>query len=73
MAVYTIQTDDGNTIQLEGPDNASEQEVLQQAEQLYRSQQVSKPATKEEPSTLRQFGYGFASARTDLGNLGDIL
>lgn len=73
MAVYTIETDDGYTIELEGPDNVSEQEVLQQAEKLYRSQQISKPATKEEPSTLRQLGYGFASARTDLGNLGDIL
>ena len=30
-------------------------------------------AYEQETSTLRQLGYGFASSRSDLGNLGDII
>jgi hypothetical protein len=36
MAQYTVQTPDGKTITLEGPDGASEAEVIAKAQELYK-------------------------------------
>lgn len=38
MAQYTVQAPDGNTITLEGPDGASQADVIAQAQQLYKAE-----------------------------------
>jgi len=67
MAVYNVQAPDGKVLQIQGPEGATQEEVIAKAKELYT------PGKAEEPSTLRKLEYGFASGRTDIGNLGDVL
>jgi len=66
MAVYNVQAPDGKVLQIQGPEGATQEEVIAKAKELYT------PGKAEEPSTLRKLEYGFASGRTDIGNLGVI-
>jgi len=67
MAVYNVQAPDGKILRIQGPDGATQEQIIAKAQELYT------PGATAEPSTLRKLEYGFASARTDIGNLGDIL
>ena len=49
MATYTVQAPDGKTITIEGPEGASEEEIIAQAQKLYNPDESS-PA----PSTLSE-------------------
>ena len=67
MAVYNVQAPDGKVLRIQGPEGASQEQILAKAKELYT------PGKAKDVSTLRKLEYGFASARTDIGNLGDIL
>ena len=41
MAQYTVQSPDGNTIVIEGPEGASQADVIAKAQELYKSPQAS--------------------------------
>ena len=67
MAVYRVQAPDGKVIELEGPDGASQEEILSQAQALY-----NKPNSTLDD--LLQYGPGFLketgkSAVRGIGNL----
>lgn len=47
MAIYTVQAPDGSTIRIEGPDGASDAEIIAQAQRLWQAEQ--RPQT-ERPS-----------------------
>jgi hypothetical protein len=49
MATYTVEAPDGKTITLEGPDGASQADVILQAQQLYKPQSST-------PASSGQFG-----------------
>jgi uncharacterized protein YfkK (UPF0435 family) len=51
MATYTVEAPDGKTITLEGPSGASQEDVIAQAQQLYKPQE-SKPIS----ASSGQFG-----------------
>jgi hypothetical protein len=59
MAEYTVQAPDGKTITLQGPEGASEQEVIAKAQELY---------TVEETTWGREFGYNFNKSMSDLNS-----
>jgi hypothetical protein len=46
MAQYTVQAPDGQTITLEGPEGATQEEVIAQAQKLYTPKQVSDVRTE---------------------------
>lgn len=54
MTQYTVQAPDGSTITLEGPEGASQAEVIAKAQELYqtRSQQAAQPARQQPTSFL---------------------
>lgn len=52
MATYTVRAPDGKTITLQGPEGASQAEVIAQAQRLY--QPKATPAQKPKSKTLRQ-------------------
>jgi len=57
MARYTVQAPDGSTIELEGPDGASQADVIAQAQRLYAERQAPKTAPAEgEPMELEITG-----------------
>jgi hypothetical protein len=57
MASYTVQAPDGSTIELEGPDGASQADVIAQAQRLYAERQAPKTAPAEgEPMELEITG-----------------
>ena len=58
-------------IKLEGPEGASDEEIITQAQELYAPQTTE--VEDEDVSTFRELQYGFATGRTDVGNLGDLL
>ena len=43
MPIYKVEAPDGNILNIEGPEGASDQEVISAAEQLYASQQPQQP------------------------------
>lgn len=47
MAQYTVQAPDGNTITLEGPDGASQADVIAKAQQLYKAESPKFTPTAE--------------------------
>jgi len=51
MAQYTVQAPDGKTITLEGPAGASQADVIAQAQQLYKPQEITPT-----PASSGQFG-----------------
>lgn len=56
MAQYTVQAPDGKTITLEGPDGASHEDVIAQAQQLYKPDAAPKPATPKAAPVLMPDG-----------------
>jgi len=44
MAVYKVQAPDGKIIKIEGPDGASQDEIMSQAQKLYQPQQAPEPS-----------------------------
>ena len=57
MATYTVEAPDGKTITLEGPSGASQEDVIAQAQQLYKPQE-SKPIS----ASSGQFGENAGGA-----------
>ena len=49
MATYTVKAPDGKTITLEGPDGASQADVIAQAQRLYKPQAAPTPAPAPAP------------------------
>lgn len=49
MARYTVQAPDGSTIELEGPDGASQADVIAQAQRLYAERQQAQAAPQGRP------------------------
>lgn len=52
MATYKVQAPDGKVITLEGPDGASQDEILSQAQSLYQPEPVSTPAPPAAPKAV---------------------
>jgi hypothetical protein len=44
VATYTVKAPDGKTITLQGPDGASQEDIISQAQQLYKPQAATPPA-----------------------------
>lgn len=81
MAIYTVQAPDGSTIRVEGPEGASDEEVIAQAQRLWQAEQ--QPARQpfdrdaelarlrqqnvEEMSTGERFLVGAGKAFSDIG------
>ena len=66
MAQYTVQAPDGNTITLEGPNGASQADVIAQAQKLYQpkgSVQVSSPEGQPLNAQFGETGGGAAVGR----------
>jgi hypothetical protein len=53
MAQYTVQAPDGNTITLEGPEGATQEQVIAQAQQLYKAPAVQE--NKPQASAYQSF------------------
>jgi hypothetical protein len=53
MAVYTVRAPDGATIELTGPDGASQEEVIAQAQRLYAQRQAAPAAAEPAPTGRR--------------------
>jgi len=66
MAQYTVQTPDGKTITLEGPDGASEAEVITRAQELY------KPTYSTGDIITRGLERGITSSIRGIGQLTGI-
>lgn len=54
MARYTVQAPDGSTIELEGPDGASQADVIAQAQRLYAERQVPPAAPTTRTPTFQR-------------------
>lgn len=67
MAKYTVQAPDGQTITLEGPEGASQEEVIAKAQELY------KPLSKPTGIIDEMFGAGSPTARFVKGAVVDPL
>jgi hypothetical protein len=48
MKVYTVEAPDGKILQIEGPEGASEEEVIAQARRLYQPQATARPQPRGE-------------------------
>jgi len=58
--IYKVQAPDGSTIKVEGPEGASEQEVIAQAQRLYKPA-AKKPVSNKAGAGLRGFVSGITS------------
>jgi len=67
MTQYTVQAPDGNTITLEGPANASQADVIAQAQKLYQ------PKVEAVPSQFGETGGGAAVGRPQGINRTNVL
>jgi len=56
MAQYTVQAPDGKTITLEGPDGASHEDVIAQAQQLYQPPQQEQEQEYIDPTLTAAIG-----------------
>lgn len=67
MAVYQVQAPDGNIIKLEGPDGATPEEVMAQAQALYQPQEppIGKQIADTVGSDLGVLGRGLAQGVVD--------
>lgn len=54
MAEYTVKAPDGKTITLQGPDGASQEDIIAQAQSLYKPQAAPAPKPVARPSTKPQ-------------------
>jgi len=66
VAIYKVKGPDGNTYQLEGPEGASEQDILSAAEELLGSRTAAPQAPAEQPEEeyegfLQEVGEGIVS------------
>lgn len=61
MAQYTVQAPDGQTITLEGPEGATQEEVIAQAQKLYKPKQV--PDVRTEGFASNEGGAAFGVPR----------
>lgn len=61
MAQYTVQAPDGQTITLEGPEGATQEEVIAQAQKLYTPKQV--PDVRTEGFASNEGGAAFGIPR----------
>ena len=64
MAKYTVQAPDGSVITIEGPDGASQNEIIQQAQSLY-----NKPQPGQDKSA-KDYVKDFAKASASLADMG---
>jgi hypothetical protein len=62
MAIYTVEAPDGNQIKLEGPEGASQEEIIKQAQALYQPTQA-----QTETPVNKDAGVAGAIGRTALG------
>ena len=66
MAVYTVRAPDGATIELTGPDGASQEEVIAQAQRLYAQRQAAPAATEPAPTGRRMLSFQRGPSPEDL-------
>lgn len=59
MAEYTVKAPDGKMITLQGPDGASQDEIIAQAQALYKPQAAARPAPARRPTPKRQASNQF--------------
>ena len=71
MAQYTVQAPDGQTITLEGPDNASQADVIAQAQRLY--QPKGSVEISAAPAQFGQTGGGAAVGRPQMVDRTNVL
>jgi hypothetical protein len=71
MAQYTVQAPDGQTITLEGPDNASQADVIAQAQRLY--QPKGSVEVSAAPAQFGQTGGGAAVGRPQMVDRTNVL
>jgi len=67
MAIYTVEAPDGKQIQIEGPEGASQEEIIKQAQALYQPTETKSESKKEETPVNKNAGIGSAIGRTALG------
>jgi hypothetical protein len=66
VATYTVKAPDGKTITMQGPDGASQSDIIAQAQALYKPQAAApKPAPK--PAASNEFLDKYNSIRNGLG------
>lgn len=68
MALYTVEAPDGNIVTLEGPDGASESDVIAQAQALYKPA----PALADRSFLQRTFSDPFMRGANQLQQAGNI-
>ncbi len=70
MAEYTVKAPDGKTITLQGPDGASQEDIIAQAQALYKPQaSTPAPAPRKSPpkrAAPNQFLEKYNSLRNGL-------
>jgi hypothetical protein len=71
MAQYTVQAPDGQTITLEGPDNASQADVIAQAQRLY--QPKGSVEVSAVPAQFGQTGGGAAVGKPQIVDRTNVL
>lgn len=64
MARYTVQAPDGSTIELEGPDGASQADVIAQAQRLYAERQAPQGASAPAPAEGEPMELEITGGRT---------
>lgn len=69
MATYTVKAPDGKTITLQGPDGASESDIVAQAQALYKPQAAPAARPKPRPATQpNQYLDRYNQIRGNLAN-----
>lgn len=54
MATYTVKAPDGKTVTLDGPDGASQEDIIAQAQSLYKPRAAAAPKSVARPATNPQ-------------------
>lgn len=61
MARYKVQAPDGSIITIEGPDGASQDEIVQKAQSIYKKPEAAKAPEKTAGDYVKDFGKATAS------------